>query len=297
MNKKKYQGGSYTGERALFMLKDAYLEGVTFYDGESPLKESDNLEIVNCTFKWKYPIWYANNIIVKDSYLDSAARSGVWYTNHIEMSNCIIDAPKTFRRGSFITLKNCRLNNAAETFWSCKNISLNNVYARGDYFMMNIDGAEISNLALDGNYFLDGAKNVVVKDSILNSKDSFWNTENVTVYDSYICGEYLGWNSKNLTFVNCTIESLQGFCYIDNLTMKNCKLINTTLAFEYVKNTDAEITTKIDSVFNPISGTISAPEIETLIVEPDLVDPAKTVISCQAVGKKEEVVEWRRDRK
>ena len=38
MSKKKYQGGSYTGERALFMLKDAYLEGVTFHDGESPLK-------------------------------------------------------------------------------------------------------------------------------------------------------------------------------------------------------------------------------------------------------------------
>ena len=58
MDKKKYLGGDYTGERALFMLKDAYLEGVTFHDGESPLKESANLELVNCTFKWKDPIWY-----------------------------------------------------------------------------------------------------------------------------------------------------------------------------------------------------------------------------------------------
>ncbi|WP_330635186.1 aminotransferase class I/II-fold pyridoxal phosphate-dependent enzyme [Lachnospira sp.] len=66
---------------------------------------------------------------------------------------------------------------------------------------------------------------------------------------------------RNLTFVNCTIESLQGFCYIDNLTLKNCKLINTSLAFEFVENVDAQITTKIDSVFNPISGTIKADEI------------------------------------
>ena len=33
-----------------------------------------------------------------------------------------------------------------------------------------------------------------------------------------------------LRFINCTIESLQGLCYIDNLVMKNCKLINTTLS-------------------------------------------------------------------
>ena len=102
---------------------------------------------------------------------------------------------------------------------------------------------------------------------------------------------------KNLKFVNCTIESLQGLCYIDNLTMENCKLINTTLSFEYASNVNADITTKIDSVFNPISGTISAPEIEILTVEPDMVDPDKTKIICKAVGKKEEVVEWRRDRK
>ena len=130
----------------------------------------------------------------------------------------------------------------------------------------------------------------------MNSKDSFWNCENVVVYDSTIIGEYLGWNSKNLTFVNCTIESLQGLCYIDNLTMKNCKLINTTLAFEYAKNIDAEITNKVDSVFNPESGTITAEEIEELIVEKDMVDPAKTKIVCNAICKTEEIVEWRRNR-
>ena len=267
MSKKKYLGGSYTGERALFMLKDAYLEGVTFFDGESPLKESADLEVVNCSFKWKYPIWYANNILVKDSYLDINARSGIWYTNHITMTNCLIDAPKTFRRGSFITLNNCKLNNAAETFWSCKNITLNNVYAKGDYFMMNIDTAEISNLTLDGNYFLDGAKNVVVKDSILNSKDSFWNTENVTAINCKIIGEYLGWNSKNLTFINCEISSLQGLCYIKGLKLVNCKLTDTSLSFEYCEDIDAEVIDEVVSIKNPTSGVIKVKGVKELIVD------------------------------
>ncbi len=43
--------------------------------------------------------------------------------------------------------------------------------------------------------------------------------------------------------------------------MENCKLINTTLSFEFAKGIDADITTKIDSVFNPVSVTITAPEI------------------------------------
>ena len=119
---------------------------------------------------------------------------------------------------------------------------------------------------------------MTVRNSKLLSKDAFWNSENVTVYDSFISGEYLGWNAKNLTLINCTIESLQGMCYIDNLVMKNCKLINTTLAFEY-STCDVQINGKVDSVINPASGTITAGEIGELIMEKDKIDPSKTVIT------------------
>ena len=136
---------------------------------------------------------------------------------------------------------------------------------------------EIDNLSLDGNYPFDGGQNITVRNSRLLSKDAFWNAENVTVSDSYILGEYLGWNSKNLTFINCTIESLQGLCYIQNLVMKNCRLINTTLAFEY-STVDAQIDNSIDSVLNPTSGIIRAESIKELIIEKDKVDPSKTQI-------------------
>ena len=115
----------------------------------------------------------------------------------------------------------------------------------------------------------------------LLSKDAFWNSENVTVYDSFISGEYLGWNAKNLTLINCTIESLQGMCYIENLVMKNCRLLNTTLAFEY-STVDAEIKGKVDSIMNPAGGIIRADEIGELIMEKDKIDPAKTEIICRA---------------
>lgn len=121
-------------------------------------------------------------------------------------------------------------------------------------------------------------------------KDAFWNAENVTVYDSVIHGEYLGWNSKNLTFINCTIESLQGLCYIENLVMKNCTLLNTTLAFEYSTGIDAQINGKINSVMNPSSGVIQADEIEELIMEKDKINPADTQIICPSIVRELEHV-------
>ena len=41
------------GERALFKSHDLKVEDSVFADGESPLKESDHLDISGSIFKWK----------------------------------------------------------------------------------------------------------------------------------------------------------------------------------------------------------------------------------------------------
>ncbi|MCR5310598.1 MAG: DUF3737 family protein [Lachnospiraceae bacterium] len=280
MSKKEIRQEFLTGERALFHGQDLVIYDTIFTDGESPLKESSNIEVYGSSFKWKYPLWYSKDIKVKDTTFFEMARAGIWYTNNISLEDCLIEAPKEFRRCDGIKIKNVSFSNAEETLWNCKNIEMDNVVAKGNYFAMGDENVKVNGLHLYGNYSFDGAKNVEVRNSKLLSKDSFWNSENVTIYDSYICGEYLGWNAKNLTLINCTVESLQGMCYIDNLVMKNCKLINTTLAFEY-STVDAEITNKIDSVLNPSGGTIKAESIGELILEKDKVDVTKTKIICK----------------
>lgn len=269
-----------TGERALFQGRCLKIVDTTFADGESPLKESRDIELTGSMFKWKYPLWYSKDIRVKDCTWFEMARAGVWYTENMTVEDSPIEAPKNFRRCRNLTLKNVSFSNAAETLWHCDDVTLENVTARGDYFAMNTSNIRVENLTLYGNYSFDGGRNVEIRNSKLLSKDAFWNTENVTVYDSFISGEYLGWNGKNLTLVNCTVESLQGMCYIDNLVMKNCKLLNTTLAFEY-SSVEADIRGKIDSVMNPTSGTITADEIGELILEKDKIDPSKTRILCR----------------
>ncbi|MBT2649853.1 DUF3737 family protein [Bacillus sp. ISL-34] len=273
-----------TGERALFKRRDLIITNSIFADGESPLKESSDISISDSIFKWKYPLWYCENISVKNSTLLETARSGIWYAHHISISDSVIGAPKTFRRASDIHLTNVDMPNAQESFWNCEGVYLTHVTAKGDYFGMNSENLTIDNLTLVGNYAFDGAKNIEIRNARILSKDAFWNCENVTVYDSLITGEYLGWNSKNITFINCTIESNQGMCYMDHLVIKNGKILNTDLAFEY-STLDVEATTVIDSVKNPISGKIKAKKIGELIVDDEEIIAINTQYELDKVGE------------
>lgn len=266
-----------TGERALFKSNDKRIEFCTFADGESPLKESSNLEINNTLFQWKYPLWYCKNVKVNKSTLFETARSGIWYTHNIYMNDTTIEAPKTFRQSGEIILKNVTLPNAEETMWNCRKITMNNVVANGNYFGMNSSDITASDFRLTGNYAFDGGRNITIRNAKMLSKDAFWNCENVTVYDSFIAGEYLGWNSKNITFINCTIESTQGMCYMKNLVLNNCRLLNTTLAFEY-STVHAEVSGRIYSIKNPVSGSIKADGIDELIFDDPMIDKNKTQI-------------------
>lgn len=274
---KEIKGQRFSGERSLFMGKDLHIEDTLFEDGESPLKESKNIELERSAFRWKYPLWYSENITLKRCTLESTARAGVWYTRNISFTDCDIPAPKTFRRSSNITLENVTMPNAQETLWECKGVKMKNVTVHGDYICMNCEDMEVDNLDLLGNYAFDGAKNITIRNSKLLTKDAFWNAENITVINSEIRGEYIAWNAKNITFINCTLESLQGLCYIHNLVLKNCKLENTTLAFEY-STVDAEIDGGVDSVLNPSGGKIIADFIGELTIEKDKVNPEKTTI-------------------
>ena len=278
---KKVSRQFYTGERALFSVNNMHLVECTFDAGESPLKESSNLLLDNCLFKWKYPLWYGRDITLNDCTLFDTARAGMWYTHNIAFNNCTVEAPKAFRKSTHISLNNVTIPNAAETLWNCENVSLKNVQAQGAYFGMGCKNVVIEDFVLTGDYCFDGAENLTIKRAKLLSKDSFWNACNVTVYDSFISGEYLAWNAENVTFVNCTIESLQGLCYVNNLKLVNCKLINTTRAFEY-STVDAEINGHVDSIVNPASGRIVLDSVGELTLDDKYIDPNKTSVTLRS---------------
>ncbi len=66
------------------------------------------------------------------------ARAGIWYTNHIRMEDAAIEAPKNFHRCKDLILKDVTFANAAETLWSCSDVTMENVTVRDSFISGNI---------------------------------------------------------------------------------------------------------------------------------------------------------------
>ena len=270
----------FSGERALFQRNGLRISGTVFDDGEAPLKHNAYIELSDCTFDAKYPVWYSENVKLSNCTIHENGSEGLWYTTEVSVADTVIESEKCFRHSNGISMKNVVFTNGDETLWKCANIRMDRVRVNGDYFAMDCDGMEVSRLELKGSKAFDGVKNITVRKSVISGNDCFWNCQNVMIYDSVITGKCFGWNSRNITLVNCTVESLQGMCFIENLVLKNCKLPNTTLAFEYSENISADIKGGIDSVKNPAGGLIMAESIGEIIMENENVDVSRTKIIC-----------------
>ena len=275
---KQISNGDYSGERALFKTFDAKIEKCFFHDGESPLKESKNLQINQCNFYWKYPLWYCDGVVCNDSLFDINARAGIWYTKNASFDRCRFEAPKLFRKCSNIKVSNTVFNHGEETFWWNDNIELNNIKVIGNYAFMKCSGIRGKNVEVEGGYAFDGCNDVELVDSKLITKDAFWNCKKIVCRNCYVECEYFGWNSEDVTLVNCTVKSHQGFCYMKNIKLVNCKLIETDLAFEYCKNISALVLSSIDSIKNPISGKIYCKSYGELIFDDPTIKKEKTEI-------------------
>ena len=268
----------FTGERALFKAHDLRLSGCTFDNGESPLKETRNIEAANVVFGWYYPLWYARDVQVRDSVFLADVRAGLWYSNDVVIEDTNYAGVKGIRKCRNVRLSRVQLPNAEETLWWCDGVELEDVSVTGDYFCQGTNNIHATGLKLNGKYSFDGCKNVVIENSQLITKDAFWNCENVVVRNSLIVSQYLSWNARNVRFENCVIQSEQGMCYMDGVTLRDCQLMDTNLAFEYCTNVDAEVTTPIASVKNPLSGRIVAPRIDEVIFDDPVVDATATTI-------------------
>ena len=263
------------GERPLYARHGLRIENVTIGPGESSLKEGSDLEAENCEFQGKYPFWECKHVTVRNCIFREGGRAAIWYSKDIEMADCLVEAPKMFRRISDLKLENVKFPNALETFWDCKDIEAKDIEAdKGDYIFMHCSDIKIDGFRLQGNYSFQYAKDVVIRNADMDTKDAFWEAEDVTVYDSRINGEYLGWYSKNLHLVNCKIGGTQPLCYCENLVLENCVFEeDADLAFEY-SDVEASLIGPVTSVKNPRTGRINADSYGEVVLDGNIKAPA-----------------------
>jgi len=271
----------FGGERPLYASHNVKLDHVTIHLGESSIKESSDIEALNCTFEGKYVFWETYGFNVHDCYFAESARSSLWYSADCVMTNCKVDAPKMFRRMKGITVSDTIFSNGQETFWDCSDITLRNVeIQKCDYLFMHCSNIRIDNYKQDGNYSFQYAKNVEIHDAVINSKDAFWESENVTLVNCEVNGEYLGWYARNMKLVNCHLTGEQLLCYVDGLTLENCTFgDDANLLFEY-STVNGNIKGDVVSVKNPTSGNITIEgHCGELIIDDNQKKPANAVVT------------------
>lgn len=265
------EGLKYDEERALYSLCGAKVINCVFAgpaDGESALKECRNIEVENCSFSLRYPLWHAESFTVLDCTMDENARAALWYCKDGVIDGCNLDGIKALRECREIVLNGCKIV-SPEFGWRCKNILLDGCEAQSEYFMFESENLSFKNVKFTGKYSFQYVKNAVIENCDFTTKDAFWHSKNVTVKNSVLRGEYLGWYSEGLTLINCLITGTQPLCYCKKLKLINCRTESCDLAFEY-SDVDADISGEVLSVKNPKSGRIVADGYGEIIFDSNL---------------------------
>jgi len=269
----KIENQSFDEERALYNLREADVIGCIFAglaDGESVLKEIRDVNVINCQFSLRYPLWHAVKFNLTSSGMDIQARAPVWYSQEGKIKRCQIEGTKFLRECQNIQIEDCVIL-SPEFGWKCRDIAIADTKIDSEYLLLDSSNIEINNIQMQGKYSFQYVEQMHIKDSVLETKDAFWHSKNVTVENSVVKGEYLGWFSENLTLINCQIIGTQPLCYCKNLKLINCTMEDTDLAFEY-SYVNADIKGHVESIKNPKSGTIVVDSVGEIIRDTTLTE-------------------------
>ena len=257
---------TFDEERALYGSKDIYLEKCTFdgpADGESAMKESSNIEVVDSYFNLRYPFWHDTKVRIKDSEMTELCRAALWYSTDIEVENTKFHGIKALRECSDVIIRDSDIV-SPEFGWSVHNITMTGSRAESEYFMMRSDNLRFENVEMKGKYSFQYIEDSEFVNCRFDTKDAFWHAKNVVVKDSVIKGEYLAWYCENVTFENCLIIGTQPLCYCKNLKLIDCRMQDADLAFEK-SDVNATILSDVISIKNPKSGTIRVNSVQEII--------------------------------
>lgn len=265
---KRIEHQKFDGERALYGERELHLMHCAFdgpADGESALKECTGIRAEDCYCNLRYPFWHDRDLHISGTELTPLCRAALWYSERVRIEGSRLHGIKALRECSDVAMADCDIR-SAEFGWSVRGIEMRRCTAESEYFMMRAEDMRFVDVRLRGKYSFQYVQNATFEDCELDTKDAFWHAKNVTVRNSVVRGEYLAWYSDSLTLVNCKIIGTQPFCYCTNLRLIDCEMVDADLCFEK-SEVSATLTAPVQSVKNPLCGTIFAPAVGQVILD------------------------------
>lgn len=257
---------AYDAERALYGSKNLMVRNCRFdgpADGESALKESQDISVEECFFNLRYPFWHDTNLTIHGCELTPLCRAALWYSHHVEITDSKLHGIKAVRECREVSIAHCDID-SPEFGWSANEIQMQDCTAKSEYFLLRAQNIDFARVEFQGKYSFQYIEKATFTDCRFDTKDAFWHAKNVVVRDSVIKGEYLAWYSDGLTLEHCKIVGTQPFCYCKNLRLVDCEMIDTDLCFEK-SEVEATLTTPVLSIKNPKAGHIYLPSVGQII--------------------------------
>lgn len=282
---KTIENQTFDMERAFYASSGIALKDCTFdgpADGESALKESEDIRVSHCFFNLRYPFWHDNGLIIADSEMTELCRAALWYSSDIEIADTKLHGIKALRECSRVKMRRCDII-SPEFGWSVQDMVMRDCKVQSEYFMMRSERLHFTDVELKGKYSFQYIQDSVFEGCRFDTKDAFWHAKNVTVRNSVVKGEYLAWYCENVTFENCKITGTQPLCYCRNLKLINCEMAEADLSFEK-SDVEAVLTTPVVSIKNPLSGCIRVPRVGEIIRD-DPESKAEIVVQDQRQEK------------
>ncbi len=261
-------------ERAFYGLRNAVVRNCRIdgpADGESAFKECKDIQVEDTFLNLRYPFWHVDNGRLSRCEMTENCRAALWYDNGIVIEDCKMHGIKALRECSNVQIHNTDII-SPEFAWRSRDIQIKDVTLQGEYPFFECRNMVIEGLHMKGKYSFQYIENVTFRQCDLDTKDAFWHAKNVVIEDSVVRGEYLAWYAENIRFVRCKLIGTQPLCYCKNLELIDCQMEGCDLSFERSEVT-ATVQGHIDSVKNPITGSIQADSIGEIILEEEIVTP------------------------
>ena len=100
------QDQTFDKERELYGIHDTFIKHCTFdgpADGESALKECENVRVEDSFFDLRYSLWHDHGLVLKDCTLTENCRAALWYDEDVTVTDSKLHGIKAFRECQNVT--------------------------------------------------------------------------------------------------------------------------------------------------------------------------------------------------
>lgn len=69
------------------------------------MKEARDVNVWNCSFSLRYPLWHVKKFMMQDTMMDELTRAAIWYAKDAVITNSTLKGIKAVRECKNIILK------------------------------------------------------------------------------------------------------------------------------------------------------------------------------------------------